>query len=187
MKQIIRSFSIGLFAAGIIMLFVFYFSGNSTDTAEDLELDELVPLVEDKGYRVVTEEDYIALSVETSNEDAEDSNESTKESNKNDKKEKKNGTDKNNNDEGTSEKNDKEDSKDEKSDDKPIEYTLQIDSGMASSEIGSILAENDIIDDAQNFTNYLEEHDYSIEVKAGEHDVSSDMSFYELAEAIVSY
>jgi len=193
MKQIYRSFSIGLFAAGIIMLFVYYFSGAPANTAEDMELEELIPLVEEKGHRVVTEEEYIALSVQSSNkeEKTEENSKKAEENKKDTKKEKDNEDSAKNSkkdkdpEENKSDKKEGKDKEDKK--DGPVEYTLQISSGMASSEIGSILAEKDIIEDAQEFTDYLEEHEYSVRVKAGEHDVSSDMSFYELAEELVSY
>lgn len=186
MKQIVRSFSVGLFAAGIIMLIMFYFSDTS-NSAEDLELEELVPLVEEKGHRVVSEEEYIALSVQS-----EDNGESTEESQQD--------ANNNTNDSETETEDNEAADEDERSEDEgseneesaeeennePVEYTLEINSGMASSEIGSVLAENDIIDNASDFTSYLEEHDYTLEVKAGEHEVSSDMSFYELAEEIVT-
>jgi hypothetical protein len=178
MKQFVRSFSTGLFAAAIIMLAVYFLSDGSADTAENLELEELVPLVEQKGHRVVTEEDYIALSVSTNEEGTE---EKETEENQTDSDE----SDSNEDADEETESDENETEEEENSDD-PVEYTLTIESGMPSSEIGTQLEENDIIDDADDFSNYLEEHDYSLQIKATDHEVSSDMSFYELAEELIS-
>lgn len=193
MRQIIRSFSIGLFAAGIIMLAV-YFMSDASNSAENMELEELIPLVEEKGHRVVTEEDYIALSVQSSEEEKEETNKAAKEE-KEENEEKKSRADEesasddeeNEEKDTNQEENADEDEKEKEEDsNKPANYTINIQSGMSSQEIGSLLEENDIIDDASDFTDYLEEHDFSIRLKAGEHELSSDMSFYELAMELIS-
>lgn len=63
MKQFVRSFSIGLFVASlIIFIFYNYFAEPEFD-ANDLSTDELIDLVEDDGYRVITEEEYITYTV----------------------------------------------------------------------------------------------------------------------------
>lgn len=55
---------------------------------------------------------------------------------------------------------------------------------MASSDISALLAEQNIIDNASEFNRYLDEHEYSLYVQIGTFEVSSDMSFYEIAERI---
>lgn len=181
MKQFVRSFSIGLFTAAILMLAV-YFLGGGSDTAENLELEELTSLVEQKGHRVVTEEDYIALSVRDDERDTEEEIEETDQDEK-DSNEKSNEEDVDEEKENDKKESDEEDEEDT---DEPVEYTLTIESGMPSSEIGALLEENDIIEEADDFSDYLEEHDYSLQIKATDHDVTSDMSFYELAEEFIS-
>src|SRR5699024_592618 len=131
-----------------------------------------------KGHRVVTEEDYIALSVSTNEEGTE---EKETEENQTDSDE----SDSNEDADEETESDENETEEEENSDD-PVEYTLTIESGMPSSEIGTRLEENDIIEDADDFSNYLEEHDYSLQIKATDHDVTSEMSFYELAEEFIS-
>lgn len=201
MRQIIRSFSIGLFTAGIIMLAV-YFIGGGTESAEDMELEELIPLVEEKGHRVVTEEEYITLAVQSSDSDKEENNEEEKQEEKDEASDEKDQPKKEENaddeDQTNENKNEEEADRDdeeesegeseetEEESDEPSDFTIHISSGMASSEISAVLEENNIIDDASEFTDYLEEHDYSIQVKAGAHSVSSDMSFYELAMELIS-
>ncbi|RDW21921.1 hypothetical protein CWR45_00065 [Oceanobacillus chungangensis] len=61
---------------------------------------------------------------------------------------------------------------------------MNIEPGMPASTITSVLADQGIIDDASEFNNYLDEHDYTLKVRMGTHKVTSAMSFYELAEAI---
>ncbi|OZU90666.1 hypothetical protein CIL03_02160 [Virgibacillus indicus] len=61
---------------------------------------------------------------------------------------------------------------------------MTIESGMPSSSISDALAENNIIDDAEEFNQYLQDEEYSLKVQLGSFDLSSDMSFYEIAEAI---
>ncbi|RDW19340.1 hypothetical protein CWR48_09135 [Oceanobacillus arenosus] len=63
---------------------------------------------------------------------------------------------------------------------------MNIEPGMPSSMITSVLQEQGIIDDASEFNSYLEEHDYSLKVRMGTHQVTSAMSFYELAETITN-
>ncbi|MBP1971772.1 hypothetical protein J2Z83_003927 [Virgibacillus natechei] len=155
MKQPIRSFSIGLFTAGVIMLVGVYFFETPNDTEQLPVVDEMIPAVEEEGYRVLTESDYISLSVnEDNNEDDQEDTEETEE--------------------------------DESEEENEHSYTLTIEPGMPSSDIGPLLVENQIVDDADDFNQYLDEEDYSLYIQLGEYDLSSDMSFYEIAEVIAN-
>lgn len=186
MRQPVRSFAIGLFTAGVIMLIGFYLFDSSTKQAEDLPVDTMIPLIEDKGYHVMTEEEYISVSV--TKDDAnqkEKSKENTKteevvkgkekETEKQKEKEKKKKeTEKNNADKETS---------DDKKDD-IVKFTLNIESGMLSSSISELLEKNKIIDDGQKFNSYLEEHEYESKVQLGNFELNSEMTFNEIAEEI---
>ncbi|HLR40115.1 MAG TPA: hypothetical protein VK091_00470 [Virgibacillus sp.] len=158
MKQPMRYFSIGLLTASVILLLSFYFFDNSTTGTDDLPVEEMIEAIKADGYHVVSEKEYIALSVND-----EDDNKA------NDKKEDK---DKN-----------EEDKKQEEESDKKT-YTINIKSGMLPSEISEILAENDIIKDADKFDQYLEKEEYSPYIQLGKHKLNSEMSTKEVAEAL---
>ncbi|WP_205599198.1 hypothetical protein [Oceanobacillus halotolerans] len=183
MKQPIRAFAIGLFTAGFIILIVFFFTNQSdTPSAEELATEEMIDAIENEGYRVITETEYITMSVNKENNShpkEEDKNESDK--NKDEEEDK---TNDDTSDQKEDEESEEEDEESEVSSERT--YTLEIESGMPSSEIGTILEENNIIDDGNEFTQYLEEEEYTLLVQIGEHEVSSDMSFYEIAETITN-
>jgi len=160
MKQPMRYFSIGLLTASVILLLAFYFFDNLTASTEDLPAEEMIEAIKADGYHVVSEKEYIALSVND-----EDDNKA------NDKKENK---DKNEDDT---------DKKQEEESDKKT-YTINIKSGMLPSEISEILAENDIIKDADKFDQYLEKEEYSPYIQLGKHKLNSEMSTKEVAEAL---
>ncbi|HLR08022.1 MAG TPA: hypothetical protein VK136_02020 [Bacillota bacterium] len=165
MKQPIRSFSIGLLTAGLICLLVFYFSGGNKETA-NLSTEDMIAKLEDEGYRVFTESEYISMAVDS--DDADETEADT--------------------DDDSALEDNEEDEADEDSEaddeDASVTYTLEIKSGMNSSEISELLEENDIIDDAMEFSTFLEDEDYESDVQIGEFELSSDMSFKEIAEEI---
>ncbi|MEC5422246.1 hypothetical protein QGM71_01930 [Virgibacillus sp. C22-A2] len=174
MKQLIRSFSVGLLTAGIILLIGYYFIDDSSTQAEQRSVDSMIIEIEQEGYRVLTEAEYISISVNKDQDNK--STASTIE-------------------ESMAEKEEEEDEDSEAEVEDPPEeetseqdntatYTLHIEPGMASSTISSVLAENNIIENAAEFNKYLDEQDYSLKVQIGEFELSSTMSFFELAEAI---
>ncbi|WP_284140408.1 MULTISPECIES: hypothetical protein [unclassified Virgibacillus] len=185
MKYFIRSFSIGLFTAGLILLAVFYFFDNPEKAAQNMSVDEMISEMKDKGYRVLTESEYITLSVngDTSKQAVKpDSGENSKKDN-----------DSQSTKEDNSDSTDTNTAKDDKDQSNPVEetkkeevktYTVKIESGMPSSKIGDMLESNKIIDDASKFNQYLEKENYSTRVQQGEFKVNSGMSFFEIAEAI---
>ncbi|WP_121639737.1 endolytic transglycosylase MltG [Virgibacillus sp. Bac330] len=191
MKQPIRLFGIGLLTAGIIMLGVYFITNGSTQTADSLSDKELVALVEDKGYHVLTNSEYVAVSVDEAKttaakneEQPETKAKSTEEDSKNKEENDKPKSDQDSKkDEGQNEEKDKQ-KKDEKKEKDKKTYTLKIEEGKPSSDISEKLEKNGIIDEASKFNDYLEDNDYSKKVQLGEFKVSSDMSLYEIAEAI---
>src|SRR5690625_81825 len=95
MKQFFRFFSLGLFVASLI-IFIFYNYFEEAETnPNDFSKEELIEIIEDDGYRVITEEDYISYTVNEDeyNEDVnivkkEHEEEENKESNDKEKKKK---------------------------------------------------------------------------------------------------
>lgn len=192
MKQTIRSFALGLLVAGVIILATFYFTDDTRQASQKLSTDEMIASIENEGYHVLSESEYISVSVNSGNGKNDESTEENKkseedkstENNKdknqqnNDKKDK-NDDDKKDNDSG--------DSKKKKSDkEKTITYTLKIKSGMAPSIISNKLAKNDIIDNADKFTEYMEDHNYTTKVQLGKFKFTSDMSHHEIAEELTN-
>ncbi|MFD1038491.1 hypothetical protein ACFQ3N_08785 [Virgibacillus byunsanensis] len=167
MKQPIRSFSLGLLTAGVLFLIVIYFSGDSTTAIEETSIEDLIVAVEDDGYHVLTQQEYISKSVGEEKEETEETTEEAENTNQ---------SDENNSSE---EENDTQE-------DTTSTYTLSIDPGVTPSEISDILFDNQIIDNASDFTQYLENEDYSLKVQIGEYELSSEMSHYDIAEEITN-
>lgn len=177
MKHLLRSFAAGLFSAGVIMLAAYYFSEESR---EELTADEMIPIVEEEGYHVLTSDEYISLAVQP--KDKEENTEEKAETKQEDKKEKAENKEK--------EEQKEEEKNNEKKEDKQPEtssYTLQIKPGMLTPEITELLEENKIIDDAAKFNRYLEEHEYSPKIQIGNFKLTSDMDYYQIAETITDY
>ncbi|MFC4022785.1 hypothetical protein ACFOUV_03030 [Oceanobacillus longus] len=189
MKHTVRSFSVGLLTSGVILLIAFYFIGDPVQSAEDLEPEEMIPVIEDKGYTVLTKDEYISLSVsnepeieETLSEEKLVSEDTSEENPKTDSKEQSNASE-----EAEAKQEESEEptsTHEDETEESSVRYTLTISPGMASSDISSLLAEYQIIENASEFNSYLDEHDYSLKVQIGSYDLSSDMSFYQIAEKI---
>ncbi len=69
MKHTMRAFSVGLVTAGLILLGVFYFTGGDNSGQADLNTEEMITKIEEDGYRVITEEEYISYSVASTQQD----------------------------------------------------------------------------------------------------------------------
>jgi len=183
MKHTVRSFSIGLLTAGVIMLIGFYFFGSETAQTTELTVDEMVPLVEEEGYRIITEEDYISLSLRNDNSSAndEEEEEGTEQADESEEDaEEEDYTEEND----SNEESDEEENEEMEEEEEITTYTLNIEPGMTSSEFSSLLEENNIVEDASEFNQYIEDEDYSLRVQIGEFELTSDMTIYEIAEEI---
>ena len=179
MKQYIRTFSVGLFIASLILLITFLFSNSSLNNRANLSDEEMVDHLKDSGYRVVTESEYISLSVQ---QDKNKDQRTDKNKNSQDKKEdqKANKKDK---DQDKDKQNDKDKDKDEK--EKPKSYTIEITSGMAISEVTNQLENDGLIKDARKYDQYLKKHDYEKYIQLGKHKVTDDMNEKEIAEELI--
>ncbi|MGJ9456975.1 hypothetical protein [Oceanobacillus sp. CF4.6] len=188
MKHTVRSFSVGLLTSGVILLIAFYFIDDPVQSAEDLEPEEMIPVIEDKGYTVLTKDEYISLSVSSDSETEETpSEEKVVSEDTSDKQPETNSKEQDNASEeveAKQEETEESTSTNEDETEDAVSYTLTISPGMASSDISSLLAEYQIIENASEFNSYLDEHEYSLKVQIGSYDLSSGMSFYQIAEKI---
>ncbi len=196
MKQPIRFFSIGLLSSAIIMLGFYFFDDSSTETIENIPVDELITKVEEDGYRVITEDEFISYSLYTEQEKKEQTSEKVdqkqegkdKKDKEKDKKEQA-AKDKKDEKDKDDKKDTNKDKKDESADDKDkvIKAKFTTKSGVVSQDIADILVEKKIIEDRQKFVDYLEDNDYSPYIQLGTFEVNSDMTFKELAETVTTY
>src|SRR5690625_5206725 len=63
MKQFFRFFSLGLFVASLIIFIFYNYFEEPEANPNDFSKEELVEIIEDDGYRVITEEDYISYTL----------------------------------------------------------------------------------------------------------------------------
>jgi len=182
MKQSIRFFSIGLLVASVIF-FGFYFLLSDTNTsAEDLPVEDMVSEIESQGYRVITEDEFISFTL--SKEDNIEKDEKSEQDNKDKKDSSKKKSD---NKKDKSKKKKDKDKKDEDKKDDVVKATFTTEDGVVTQDIADILVDEEIIDDRQEFLDYLDDNDYSPYIQIGTFKVSSDMSKKELAEVITTY
>src|SRR5699024_9109422 len=87
----------------------------------------------------------------------------------------------------TKEKSDKDKKKDKKDSDKPKKVTFTTKPGVVTEDIAEILYDKNVIDDKRKFEDYLEDNDHSAYIQIGTFEVTTDMSFNEIAEVITTY
>src|SRR5699024_28514 len=177
MKQYVRTFSIGLFIASLLLLITFLFSNSSLNNRANLSDDEMVEHLKDSGYRVVTETEYISLSVQQDKNKEKSTSNKEKDADKEDKKD--------SDDKKASDKNEEKDKKDKKDKEKPKSYTIEIASGMTISEVTNQLENDGLIKDDRKYDQYLKKHDYEKYIQLGKHKVTDDMSEQEIAEELI--
>lgn len=207
MKHTLRAFSVGLITTGLILLAVFYLFGYGNESAAEDTTEELIEKIEEKGLRVISEEDYISftLGIKENNDDETDVAESDEEDAKESKEEKeKANDDKADGDKAAKEDKEKDKDKEKAADDKKKEkqkdekpkkkdkketsspVVITVEPGMATSYISDILEEEGLIDDAASFNKYLIDNDYSLRVQMGKHELERGLSEYEIAERLTS-
>ncbi|MEN1970523.1 hypothetical protein WMZ97_20935 [Lentibacillus sp. N15] len=185
MKQTIRSFSIGLLTASLLALLVLLFVNDNNHDTADIANEDMIQALQEDGYRIVSESDYIALTVNEKKDkkEAKEVAEAEKtEQTRSDKQEKNDDNEKADENKKADQDKNKEQDKDKKKEEKT--YTLTIKSGMASSEISDDLKANGIIDDAGKFSKFLKDNDYDQRVQLGKFKVKSSMNQQELAQKI---
>ncbi|HLR64920.1 MAG TPA: hypothetical protein VK075_05800 [Pseudogracilibacillus sp.] len=189
MKTAIRSFALGLFVASLLMFGYFFLFENNSSNIEDLTTDELISSIEDEGYRVISESEYVSFSF-YKEEQKENNDESDDSSKKKDKPKKDNSKDKKDKDKNKDKKDNKENNENNNNNndnEDVIKHTFKTETGIVSQEIADILYDNKIIDDRDKFAKYLEDNGYSSKIQIGTFEVTSDMSHKELAEVITTF
>ncbi|WP_368652087.1 hypothetical protein AB4Y30_09955 [Ornithinibacillus sp. 4-3] len=182
MKQPISFFGIGIITACFVFLIANFFIDDTAETAEELSYDELVAAAQKEGYRVISEDDYISMTVnkngndEKAEDEANDENQDTEEENKDEDAAKE--------DEEKEEKKKEEKKKEEEKKEEPKKFKLNVKSGMLSPEISQILEDNDIIDDASAFNRFIEDEGYATYIQLGEHELTDQMTDEEIAVVI---
>lgn len=196
MKIPIRYFSIGLLTASIIILLMFLIIDEEEASIEEYSLEELTEAVEEKGYRVISQDDFISFSMyldEQKNGEKQEEKEKKKDEKKVDKEEKKDkkATASNKKDkkekEDTSKKKDKKEIKDKKDKKERKTATIRVQQGDLPKDIGIQLKEKGIIKNVDKFVKYMEDNNYSPKVQIGSFKVNSDMSHKEIAETLTTY
>src|SRR5690625_2709210 len=186
MKQPIRYFSIGVITATVILFitFSFFYQPNHSSSGNHSTSD-MIDQIEAEGYHVLTESEYITYSVNKDNQE-QDNNDTENKTSKVDEEKNSNKTDKDeNSQEEESKKEDKTEEKLEETEEPNVNtYTLIVEPNMLGPNISQLLLDHKIIDDAEKFNRYLEIEGYAPFIQIGEHKVSSDMTYYEIAEKI---
>jgi|SRR5699024_5793148 len=189
MKQSIRFFSIGLLTASLLMLGLYLFDDSAEESIETIPVDDMIVKVEEEGYRVITDDEFISYSLyaeEAKDEEAEQADEtSDKKTTKKTKDKKSDNSDKKEKNKKKSTKDKKKKDKKKKEKDKKVKFTIK--EGYVTSDIADLLIEKKVIDDRQKFIDYMEDNDYSPSIQLGTFEVKSDASLKDLAETITTY
>lgn|SRR5699024_3640261 len=203
MKQSVRFFAIGLMTSAILM-FGYFAIFDKSAAVENIPVEELIAQIEEDDYRVISEEDFISFSLmdkdeveanakeKADKEKKSDKKEETtkssddKSSKDNDKKKQDKKSDKDKDADKSKEKSDKKKKKDKDSD-KPKKVTFTTEPGVVTEDIAEILYDKKVIDDKRKFEDYLEDNGHSAYIQIGKFEVTTDMSFKEIAEVITTY
>lgn len=185
MNLFLRYFSLGLFLASLIIFIFFYYFEEPEINAEDFATEDLIELVEEEGYRVITEKEYISYTVNEDNNDTKDSNDDNEKKEKDEDKEEKEKAEKKKKEEKEKAAKEKKEEKEKEKDD-IVEYTINIKEGMASQEVSSLLEENKVIKNAEEFSVFIQTNNYSDYIQPGKFKLKSDMSEEEIAKIITN-
>lgn len=197
MKQSVRFFAIGLMTSAIIMFAYFAMFDKST-AIDNVPIDDLIAHIEEDDYRVISEEDFISFSLmnkeevdsekeakETEPDQADKKDDEASDKKEADEKEKETQEKKDKDDE--KKKKEEEAKKKEKEKDKPKKVTFTTKPGVVTEDVADILYKKKVIDDKQKFQKYLEDNDHSPYIQIGTFEVTTDMSFKELADVVTTY
>lgn len=147
-----RAFALGVLLS-VCIIGIFYFSIDDKK-APEMNIDRAKTFLEEKGYVVLTKDNYDQMEETLSNQTSKGEKEQTPLPDP---------------------------SKPEES---TTAYQLEIVSGMVSRDIAEILAKEKIIDDANRFELYLEENGYSKKIQLGSFELTSKMSYKDMAKII---
>lgn len=201
MKQSVRFFAIGLMTSAILM-FGYFAIFDKSAAVENIPVEELIAQIEEDDYRVISEEDFISFSLMNKDEveanakdkaDAKssDNKEAKKEDEKtDDKKDKEKKSDDKKDNDKSKEKSDKDKKKDRdtsEDSDKPKKVTFTTKPGIVTEDIAEILYDKKVIDDKRKFEKFLEDNGYSAYIQIGKFEVTTDMTYQEIADVITTY
>ena len=65
-----------------------------------------------------------------------------------------------------------------------INFQLEVESGMTSSEIATKLAQNKIVEDEEDFAEYLIKNGYQTDIQLGSYSLTNRMSYDQIAKMI---
>lgn len=177
MKLTIRAFALGIFTASLIILIVLLSTNGFKKDASQLEANEMITALKDDGYRVMTESEYISLSVQhdearkEENEQKQVEHEKKRKELQGDKKESK------------KEKKDNDKKKKDKKDEVRT-ITIKVKEGMPPSKISDRLESEGVIKDARKFDKYLEKNNHVKYIQLGSHKIKTNMTHAEIAKAL---
>lgn len=185
MKITVRSFSLGLLTASIILFIMYFIIDDTSQAVDDLNVEELTAALEEKGYRAITEDEFISYSVyldeqQKKENEVEKNNEEEKDEQETEKK-----PDENGEVEADAVKENEQEEEEEQEEAKTI--TLKVEQGYVSQDIGKILKDEGFIDDEVEFVQYMEDNGYSSYIQIGTFKLKSDMSLKEIAETLTTY
>lgn len=207
MKQSVRFFAIGLMTSAILM-FGYFAIFDKSAAVENIPVEELIAQIEEDDYRVISEEDFISFSLMNKDEveanakdkadekkpdkkDADAKSSDNKEDEKtDDKKDKEKKSDDKKDSDKSKEKSDKDKKKDrDKSEDsdKPKKVTFTTKPGIVTEDIAEILYDKKVIDDKRKFEKFLEDNGHSAYIQIGKFEVTTDMTYQEIADVITTY
>ncbi len=163
-KRNLRSFAFGLIIAVTLIGSVYYFQNDSIQLT--MKVDDATSFLAEKGYTVIKDSEYKDLKERTSIQ-----SKSTLSENK----------------DVPLQENTEEKVEISPSADTPnsiINFQLEVESGMTSSEISTKLAQNKIVDDEEDFANYLINNGYQTEIQLGSYSLTNRMSYDQIAKMI---
>ncbi|WP_243386321.1 endolytic transglycosylase MltG [Bacillus kexueae] len=169
-KRILQAFAAGMITATSILALTFYLGGyhtandNTQEIASVTEAD-IVKFLDQNEQVAISKSEYEQLtSIQNSNESGQ--------------------TEQKNDDQNKEEPQEqKEELKEEEAQEvKTVSITIK--EGMATSDVAKLFESAGVVDSASEFSKYLIEHEYHTRVQIGTFEVKTDMSFYQLAEAI---
>ncbi|WP_170158443.1 hypothetical protein [Aquisalibacillus elongatus] len=183
MKPIVQAFATGVLVSSLIILAVYMLS-NPSQNVQDVAQEEETLIVEDakkflvdEGFSVIEDSEYDDLIREKQQLEKEVSDFKEEQSKL---KEELNEI------EEESSSNEAEESESNNQPSSESEYLLSIESGMTSIDIAQNLETANIVDDADQFNNFLEDNGYSRLIQLGEYRISNDATYEEIAQIITN-